>query len=379
MPKKLTEIIEASLTDLQIDARDFSLNYATRYYAEVILHFMNSNIEALKLKLDELQKDAKVQKELQPDTADLQIITELRYRLRIKNLDASYLAKLLQKPLSEAFEAEKYFLLGRSYEELKNDKENINCSLQAATLYKKVGCHKKSVRAFYNAIVAESRLVPHKSYISEYQSVIQQSEKINDLVFTGMTQVMLSREYQIIGSIDEAFRLAEKGLFNLSRENGSFHYYHALLQQADVLIQMGRIDKAKINLGEVKLAHFPEIKAARYLLECLIDRKKIWNKDFEKDLIPTWKERLSLLSHKDLEDQNSASLTELEMKLVKILWNGPHSKWDMIAKIYSDTEDSEVLENRFKNLIARTKKKLPNTINFHDGRYYIENKTELLI
>ena len=377
MPKKLTEILQASVTDLQIDARDFNLEPVCRHYAEVVLHFMNSNIEALSAKLIEFKMDPKLQEDLAPYIEDLQSITELRLLLRTKKITLSYLKTVLEKNLSEAFEAEKYFLLGRCFEELNDENENIRCALKAAALYKKLGCEKKSIAAFYNAIVAESRLIPHKSYISEYQSVIQQCEKINDFTFAGVTQVMLSREYQIIGSLTEAYRLSEVGLKRLQCDRGSFQYYHALLHQADVLIQLERFEEAKSQMHETKLAHFPEIKAARTLLECLIDRSKTWNRDLEKDLIPTWKERLSLLSQKDLQEQTSASLTELEMKLVKILWNGPHNKWDMITKIYSDTKDSEVLENRFKNLIARTKKKLPNTINFHDGRYFIENKTEL--
>lgn len=377
MSKQLIEIIGASLVELQIHARDFNLDPISKFYAEVLLYFLNFDNLALKEKWDVLRTDSQLQKNLQPYTNDLLTICELRYQLRTEKVTAIYLKKLNEKKLSNIFEAEKYFLMGRSYELLQNEKENIQCALKASALYKKAGCPKKALRALYNSVVAESRLAPYKTYILEYQSIIRLAEETQDTSFCGMSQTMISREYQIIGLLDEAIQLSEQGLKNLSLEKGSFHYFHAILHRASLMIETKNFSEAKKLLAESKLGSFPEIGAARQLLECLIEPTLIWNKDLEQHLLPTWKERLCLIQQKDVEDQATSQLTELELKIVKTLWSGPQSKWEIITKIYGDQDDSAVLENRFKNLIARTKKKLPDTISFNDGRYYIENKAQL--
>lgn len=377
MPQKLIEIIGSSLVELQIHARDFTLDATSQFYAEVLLHFLGFNNEALKQKWEQLKTDVSLQKQLEPYTNDILTICEFRYRLRTSDVNLGYLKKLAEKNLSDIFEAEKFFLLGRSYEELKHEKENIVCALKAAALYKKIGCLKKALRAMYNSVVAESRLVPYKTYILEYQAIICLAEEVKDPIFVGMSQIMMSREYQIIGLLSEALQLSEQGIENLTLEKGSYHYFHALLQRASLLIETKQFSEAEKLLAATKLGHFSEITAARQLLECLIDSRKIWNKELEKNLLPTWQERLCLLNQKEIDERQTLQLTELELKLVKLLWTGPQNKWDMITQIYGDQEDSEILENRFKNLVARAKKKLPDLIRFHDGRYYIENRSDL--
>jgi hypothetical protein len=64
----------------------------------------------------------------------------------------------------------------------------------------------------------------------------------------------------------------------------------------------------------------------------------------------------------------------LEEKLVRILARGPMNKNDLVAVIYSDeskTLDYETILNRFKNLLARVRKKAPNLIVFDGKRYFL--------
>lgn len=372
-------LADASLPQIHQMARDIELPLPVRIYAQAVSYFMLGDVERLELVNCDVEKhlvnlDLKLK-------SDLQTLISFRLKLRLQKISNVLLQKIQAQTFEDVLDAEKFFLLGRAWESLGDDKQGAQCSMQAAALYKKHQCSKKALRAFYNSIVADSRVLPYKNFISEYQSVIEMSKQVQDEAFAGIALTMLSREYQIVGLNEKALATAEQGLLSLESERGSLHFYYALLQKAHLLVETGRSDAAKSTLIEVQMASFPEVHATARFIECLLEPKKTWSKEDEKYLVPTWRERLPQIIGRNMkvEFHPRIEATMLEERLLKTLWSGPMAKWDLIERLYPNETGALVLENRFKNLVGRVRKKFPGVLRFHDGRYFVDSKANLNI
>ncbi|MES2803465.1 MAG: hypothetical protein V4654_13310 [Bdellovibrionota bacterium] len=374
MIEQLRLLADSNLTQIHAMARDLDLATEVRFYAQVLSFYMSGDTERLNEVYEQSENllkftDPKIKN-------DLIEMAHLRLCLRQQNLNLKYLEKYNSLAFVDVLEAEKHFVLARAYEFLVDDHKAKEHSLKAAAIYKRKKCPKKSLRSFYNSVVADSRIYPYKNFVSEYQAMIEMSRAVDDLSFAGMSLIMLSREYQIVELLDKAQQSVDEGLRLLESERGSMHFYNGLLQKSHLLIQTKNITEASKLVRECSMASFPEIKSGCKFLECLIDPLQIWNPEDEKSLLPTWKERLSEIFNQ--RHPNTASATHLEQKLLKILWSGPVAKWDLIAKIYPQEKNSELTENRFKNLVARVRKKFPGILHFHDGKYFVEGKPSLI-
>jgi hypothetical protein len=370
-------LADASLPQIHLMARDLDLPHPVRMYAQAVSYFMSGDNERLGM----LDRDVEHQL-VSVDSkmkSDLRSLISFRLKIRLHSVTVESLQKIQQLSFEDVLDAEKYFLLGRAWESLGDDVQGAPCSMQAAAIYKRCLCPKKALRAFYNSIVADSRVFPYKNFISEYQAVIEMSKQVKDMAFAGMAMTMLSREYQIVGLFEKALATVEEGLQSLESERGSLHFFYALLQKAHLILENGKTDHAKNILLETQMASFPEIHATKRFLECLMDPGKIWSREDEKHLVPSWRERLPQIIGRNLkvESNQTIEVTMLEERLLKTLWSGPVAKWDLIEKIYPNESDALALENRFKNLVARVRKKFPGVLQFHDGQYFVESKSSL--
>jgi hypothetical protein len=372
-------LADASLPQIHLMARDLDLPHPVRVYAQAVSFFMSGDIERLEVVHRDVDKqlanvDCKIKSQVQS-------LISFRLQLRHQNVTPDSISRIHGKEFDDVLDAEKFFLLGRAWESLGDDNQGGAFSMQAAAIYKRCRCPKKALRAFYNSIVADSRVLPYKNFISEYQAVIEMSKQVQDLAFAGMALTMLSREYQIVGLVEKSLSTVEEGLLSLESERGSLHFFYALLQKAHLLMENGKPHQAENILLETQMSSFPEIHATKRFLECLMDPKKSWSHEEEKLLIPTWRERLPQIIGRNLKVESNQTIeaTMLEERLLKTLWSGPVAKWDLIERIYPNESDSLALENRFKNLVARVRKKFPGVLQFHDGQYFVESKTTLSI
>jgi hypothetical protein len=369
MQMHFRKLAEASLTEIHQMARDAELPESVLFYAQYMAAFMSGDMEKMGALLQSAPKD------LSQDLLDL---VNLRTRLRAKNISAEDIKNAEYRIYFDVLEAEKYFVLSRAWELLGREDLNIKSAMQASALYKRFECPKKSLRAFYNSVVAESRLTPYKNFIAEYQTVITLSREVKDEAFAGMALSMLSREYQIVGLPEKALICIEEGLQLLENERGSLHYFAGLLQKAHLLMETKNTAGAIPLLIECKMASFPEIRAIRTLLECSLEPGKEWPSELEKHLLPSWRERLpDLLRMNQISQEAQEAPTTLEFKVLKLLWSGPVPKWDLIERIYPEEQNSTLSENRFKNLVARLRKKFPEVLQFNDGQYFIQKNSSL--
>lgn len=369
MFEQFRQLAEGSLSEIHQMARDPELPAPVLFYAQYMAAFMSGDLEKMQVLIKEMDRDL---------PKDLQDLVHLRLKLRTKQITLQDIEQATARVYVDVLEAEKYFVISRAWEHHGREDLNIKTAMHASALYKKFQCPKKSLRSFYNSVVAESRLTPYKNFISEYQTVILLSREVKDDAFAGMALNMLSREYQIIGLLDKALECANEGLTLLENERGSIHHFTSLLQKAHLLIELQRVQEALPIMIESKLASFPEVRAIRVLLECALDPAKEWSTDLEKHLLPTWRERLpDLLKMNQISQEAQEAPSSLEFKVLKLLWSGPVAKWDLIERIYPEEKDSTLSENRFKNLVARLRKKFPDVLQFRDGQYFI-NKNDSL-
>lgn len=351
------EIIEAPLHTLPLLARDPALPEDLRAYAGILASYMQGDHEKL----------AEICSTLAP--GPLLTLATLRLNYRRREIRADFLNGLAE--LEGPLEAERQFVLALAWESLGEEGRALGHFQKACALYRDFACPRKELRAMYNLIAAESRLHPHKNFVADCQAIIEASRRLGDASFEGMALTMLSREFQVAQAFTQALTMIERSLECLGPERGTIHYYHALLHKAHVLLDLKQDEAALEILKEAELAQFPQIQAARTLLLCALQPDRLWNRALEADLLPTWKNRVPQLSAR----QNQAltpvvSASELEKRLLRLVYNGPVEKWDLITRLYPEKTSSLTLENRFKNLIARVRKKYP--IQCVDGRYSIE-------
>jgi tetratricopeptide (TPR) repeat protein len=353
-------VLEAPTHELPLLSRDQSLDSELRAYAGVLASFLQGDAEKLAAIAESLP------------AGPLREISRLRLMFRRRTFNAN---DLLGSAAAEGvLEAERQFCLGMAWEHLNDDARSMEHFAGAAAIYREHGCPKKALRSMYNAIAAETRVHPHKNFVADFQAVIEASKAVGDAAFEGMALIQLAREYQVAGALDRALNMIERAVGCLASERGTFHYFHALLNHAHVLMDLRRDPEARAVLKETELASFPQITAARELLLCALDSGRVWDRKFEKDLLPTWRNRLAALTSPTTE---SGASSELEKRLLKFVYNGPVEKWDLITRLYPGEDSSLALENRFKNLVARVRKKYPVNIQCVEGRYSLDKMPPL--
>jgi len=355
------KLIDSPTSEIHALARDLALEGDVAYYAKTLSFYLQGDRE----RLTELLATPS-------GNEHIDALAKLRLEIRLRTVKGKDLHDFTQLEMPDVLEAEKHFLLGLGWEMQDNDRMCGRHFAQAAAIYRTQGCPKKALRAFYNAIAADSRLNPHKSYVSEYQAVVQLSKEVGDAAFEGMALTMISREYQIQGLFEMSLEMVERALTLLQSERGCSHHGHALLQKAHVLLDLKRDSQVPALILEAEMTPFSEIQSAAKLLRVATDASLMWSRDLEKDLLPTWRNRVPQLTTRAKIGRAAEVTSELEERLLKIIYNGPVNKWDLIERLYPSGGSPLALENRLKNLLGRVRQKYPEKIVCLDGRYSLE-------
>ncbi len=362
----INSVIDSPLHQLYFLVEDERLTPVEKVYAKIRMLFLSGDVAGLTSLRPEIDR-------LESDRLPVKSIYQLRLGIRNKTLTPEFLAEMEALSLDGVWEAEKLFCLGMAFEKLGEEQRCALAFTKARSIYARHGCGELELRSYYNSVMAQSRIAPHKNFVLEYQALASLAKDLGAHSIEGMTLTMISREYQILGLLDQAFLMVEEALSRLLPERGSFHYFHAVLHKAHVLLDLARVSEARDCLKEAELATFVEIEMARRLLLASLEPGVGWDQKWEQHLLPTWKNRVpSLLKRLDpvKAGPESLDLTPLEIKLIRLAYNGPIEKWDLIEKLYGGEESMLRLENRFKNLIARVRKKHPMLIICDQGRYY---------
>ena len=90
----------------------------------------------------------------------------------------------------------------------------------------------------------------------------------------------------------------------------------------------------------------------------------------------TWEHRLEHLLACGAAPEAQA-LSPLEERLLEFIAASPKTKFEIMDHLYGDRLNTEVRENRLKNLLNRLRKKRPELIVFENEKYRIADEVFL--
>ena len=353
--QSLLKIFNSSMDQLVEITLDDSIPKYQAIYAEVIINFLERNIEKLEVLCQKMST-------LSGIDSIVNEISQYRFKIAKRAVGEADTQKLLdvveEYPL---WKGDVYSVVACHWGMEKNYVKAKIYFKRAYNELNEIKCKRRALLAFQNYLVAETNIYPEKAMITEYKYLIKQAQKYDCPSVSGLALMNLSQQFQKMGSLSTALKEVNLGIKDLSKvSSNNIQYYLALSHKAHLLIEMNRENEAKLVIDEIKLSKHQQIREVLNFLNDLISKGQSAQQDVE-NLLPSWDYRLNL----------KARLGELEEKLLNFVAEGEKDKYEIIEHIYGDKIEMHILENRFKRLLMRLRKKVPGVIVYEDGKYKI--------
>lgn len=305
----------------------------------------------------------------------LKILAEMRLII-LKNLNLTEITKLQASlnalQVSDMITGECLFVSAFAHQKAGDFAVAEILFRESAAFLKKVGAHKKSLRARMSAIAAYSCLHPESRLFSEYLSVYQAALSIKENLTAGTCLLNISREFQRLSALDLALDYANKSL-QLFEEGhfGSREFGLGLVHRAFVLLQLDRpLTQVSKDLTVALSIQHPDVQSSCASLAEMF-QFNLKSLPYKTDVLPTWKERILETS------AEAGKLGEMESQLILLLSQKPHSKFELMDILYGDRIDFESRENRFKNLLFRVRTRTHADIRIVNGHYTLSEPSSL--
>jgi len=276
------------------------------------------------------------------------------------------------RPSECAWAAEADFSLAIFEETKKNYFEAEELFARAHEGFVRVGFEIKAVKALHNIFSARSKRVPTLRQIPEYQNCARWAERAGDLSTQAMAYTNLSREFQILKAYRVSLKYANLAVQLLERDfYATYNYYFSLCHRAHLHWELGNQVLAKCDYEEARGTSHVEIKTALAVLKNWMGEEESEEKSIPSDVdtMPTWNERM--INGIYLVDTPLKELPELEYRLLECLSQGPQLSIDLIKHIWGTSIDYIHLENRFKQLLVRFRKRCPGLVAYAEGKYFL--------
>lgn len=365
LPSELPTLILDQIGFLGEEVQSVESDRASNLYTKVLLAYHRAQIEEIE-KLSEL---------FYKNTIESRIFYYLtRVRIAIRNHSTCQIEQfhfgneLEHYPLR----GEMAFVEAMYFESQGDDVRAEKLYQEAEWLFYKSQLLKKSVKAYHNAVACRSRIEPHRRLITEYQEAAARALKVNETGVAAAALNNISREFQILGANFIALQYANEAVKLLREQSyGSYNFYLALCHRCHIHLELGQMKAAVIDFEEASCANFPEVKHSIQVLSKWFE---------EKDLcsgasVPSVKSQMTTATWKEREGKTfstqSEALSDLQERLLAILSTGPKDRFEIIAQLWDEKTDFFHLENRFKQLIHRTRKRDNHIIGFNRGKYFL--------
>lgn len=354
------KVIESNLDQLlELDLANEVVAPLEKQYLSVLICYLRGEKEELSLFIENSQS-------LPPFFC---LLVQIRLGILIGSNESTTLSEfskfLEEKNLSEDYtnwKGEIAFVLGLAYLENKAYEPAKIFFQMAYRFLNDLGAKKKSVKSLLNVVVSESRLHNYKKLIIDYEFVAKKSLQAGDPIVAGICFLNISREFQLIGSLNLALKYVNKSIEHLGSDLGLNHYYSALLHRSHVLIDLGRHFEAQLDYETARLCPFPQIQEALKVIECMLGKSQAIATE---KLDPTWKGRWKTFE----EGKKMPRLTEMESRLLELIAGIGQTKEMLIQNLYGDKIDYSAAENRLKVLLSRFRKRHPGLIIFEENRF----------
>ena len=211
---------------------------------------------------------------------------------------------------------------------------------EAYKLALELGMKKKASALFYNALVSQNHSNPQKVRIDKLEDAKKLAEDACDSTTLLAINCSLSSEYQAMECYELAYRFAVDAESSAAQnEHGSFNHGASILILIESAISLSKIKIVKEKLKILKTFEFIE---------------------FEEGIL---KIESQLESHTTSE-LKKVSYSGDEQTLVEFLSNGAKTKYDILDQLYGINCD-ESMDNRFKQLLLRIRRKDANIISYN--------------
>lgn len=361
---KVIDVCLEDLVELSFELEDSSIE---SFYAEVLINYLQGDAEKLELIVARLRKGAPPEG-LVREYQQLLDVSEFRLKLLRESYtekEVDSFARSYSEDESESdsvWRGDVYSFCAFAYGKLnKHVKAKIYFKKAYNALWK-LGAKRRALLALKNYVAAESNIYPEKKLHSEYQLLIRKSKELGFSTVAGSAHYNLSRQYHKNGAYLIALEEVEKALEQMSKNTGSQQYFLALAHKAHLLIELKRYGEAKVLVDKVSCCNHSRLQGTVIFLKDLLGVTASGHLDI-KSMAPSWKERAT--------SPENVKLGRLETQLLKFVSDRPRTKREIILHLYGEKLDYFVLENRFKNLIGRFRKKVPGLIEFVDDHYTI--------
>lgn len=354
-----TDFREASLSELF----DLRLSLASKkkesQYLEIIYLYLKRDIHSLRSILMAVEDQF------------IKALGMLRYTLATNEISEDLLQKVIilsEREEDLSWKGEASFLIAMAYGEISEYQKSKEYYQQAYNQLWKSGLKRKAVKSLLNFVVSESYLKSENRVLVEYEYVAKKAREIEDHGIEAICILNLASEYRRMGAYPAALKQSIRALELGENEMGTQHYYLAILEKAHNLIEMNRIEEAQYDLTQAEASGIESIVESVKVL-----RKRLGEKVTVKTetLDANWKIRLQNL----YEQISSKKLTKKEAQLIELIVAGEKTRDDLIDSLYGTQIDYESAGNRFRVLMSRFRKKIPNLLIYEDGIYRVSDQT----
>lgn len=380
LEKNVDQLLLSRVTDLHDVEEEIT------FYLDVLISYLRSDVISLETIITRFnlilssRNNANCENYLFAEI--LNKLSEVRLAIRKKTLNVQQLNELNQysQISSCVVKGELAMVCGMGYDNLRMYSEAKECYIRSAYEFGVAGLPKRSLRAQFNAVTAESKINSEKRFIVDYHYVIQRSTELGVSDLAGICANNISREYQLIGALGPALKYSNQAVEILQRSFfGSINYYLALVHRCHLYLQLENWKKAFSDYEEALASPFPEIKSSLDALNIFMnpekEKQRMCQSSSSEHFTFSWHERVSVFKKQIVANK----LTDLEGKLIFILSKAPRTYHELIESMYEDNLDFESKYSRLRVLLTRIRKKLPGVIDLIDGKYQLTlNEPELL-
>lgn len=365
--KLLINILDCNLEELlEHDLYTQGLSVDIEYYLKLLINFLKADTNEVENYLQKIEKLLAADENNQW-LKGIYYCSYIRFRLRKDNLDAKELEKLEDLKFPLPWNYEFHLVLGLAYLRLNLFEKSAGLFLTSYKNFSKYGCRKKALISYHNYIVSQVNLEPDKNYLAEFSFLVKLARREKVTAMEGGALVNLSRQYQTMGSLYPALKTVDEALTALSESTGTYHYYFALFQKCEILIDLGQNQEAFEVYQEAKFCPIKELKSSLEILERKMDPDKTLSGIQLPESVP-WKERLNDLKIGAKRKRVGAMVQQLIAELER----KPQDKYSLIERLYPENIDFEVKESRFKVLLSKVRRQYPGLVNKDGSLYKLE-------
>lgn len=318
------------------------------YYLEGFYYYITGETASLQLLLKQKPDNKTQDNEFSKRVDLIYDLLKMRLALRLRDQEATQnqsnriLAHCeIEEELPAVFRGEAFLLLARACElSLSHERAHFFYE-KSAHWYREDGMLRRELIAKFNAQLCLERLnrpLPFSSYRKLYQSALDRE----DYDIAGATLNCLGFKIMFLGAYQTSLTLYKEALRLLAHDRKSLNYALVQANLAHLYLHLNYETDLKLVKKELQIYTYPEIQNVLPLLS-------LNKEENQTDLILTpgwyqrWQSQLKLLEPlSDLEDRLIGHLALKNKTLEKL-----------IASLWAEELEQDILHSRFKRVLAR--------------------------